>query len=514
MYRGVSAFRLLGVYILAIAMILIVIPTASAQLFEYSLQIGAVGDSASIGNIGVQVEIKTHVSDVYAPDLGDAFWVGNNLINGTFIQFGYELSPSYSPTCLSGEVSGGQGKCQGSPENIGNGDARWFWEYWPNLNTIHFYYGIGEAHSAGNEGSWHLYTIEPNAANGWNFVLDGQTVASFNNFQYTASKDPAFIIAEEVNMSPESTGKLGPVEFRNLQYLKQTDREWHQVTSLIALSGCGVISPNCGTTPYGISIEGPNDILAGTGLQTRQEGELLWPRLNTLTLNVPYSTQIMVDGSYYGTGPIQISLLSGEHTLTLPEHIQIDGTSRLRFDGWSDGYASPNRTVNLSSDASLEAIYVTQYKLTIQSTAQPVAVEGWYDQGTIASFPTESSWQLTNTSLQVFNGWYENGVLVSNSPSSSVLMNRPYTVEPVWYSYSIFPPLFIILGALGVLYVGKGSLYSSGSEDEGPTKAVGLSMNHVMMEYARTSESQYSVLTHTPRSDQLNTQSDYIAPKN
>jgi len=279
--RGVSTFRLPGLLILAIAMALMVIPTAqSAQLFEYNLQIGAFGDSASIGNIGVQVEIKTHVTNIYAPDLGDAFWVGNNLINGAFIQFGYELSPTYSPTCLGGEVTGGQVKCQGSPQYVGNRDARWFWEYWPNLDNIDFYYGIGEAHSVGSEGSWHLYTIEPNVANGWNFVLDGQTVASVNNFQYTTSKNSAFIVAEEANISPVSTGKLGPVEFRNLQYLGQTDREWHKVTSLTALSGCGVISPNCGTIPYGIAVEGPNDILAGTGLQARQEGELLWPALN------------------------------------------------------------------------------------------------------------------------------------------------------------------------------------------------------------------------------------------
>jgi len=310
LHGGVSAFRLLGVYILAIALSVIVIPITSAQSFVYNLQIGAFGDSASIGNVGVQVEIKTHVSDVYAPDLGDAFWVGNNLINGAFIQFGYQLSLNYSPICLSGEVTGGKGKCQGSPQHIENGDARWFWEYWPNFTAIGFYYGIGEAHSAGSEGSWHRYTIEPNVANGWNFVLDGQTVASFNNSQYAASKGPAYVVAEEANLSPESTGKLGPVEFRNLQYLTQTGREWHQVTSLIALSGCGVISPNCGTIPYGISVEGPNDILAGTGLQTRKEGELIWPGLNTLRLNVPYSAQIIVNGSYYGASHIPLNRLA------------------------------------------------------------------------------------------------------------------------------------------------------------------------------------------------------------
>jgi len=121
----------------------------------------------------------------------------------------------------------------------------------------------------------------------------------------------------------------------------------------------------------------------------------------------------------------------------------------------------------VSSDASLEATYVTQYKLTVQSTAQSVAVESWYDEGTTASFSTKSSWLLTTSSLQVFNGWYENGVLVSNSASSSVLMNKPYTLEPLWRSYPIFPPFFIILGAVGVFYVGKGLQYSNGSEDDG-----------------------------------------------
>jgi len=274
---------------------------------QYSLQVGALGDSASIGNTGVGAEIRTHIYDVVSPDLGDSFWVGDNLQNGAFIQFGYEL---FSPGnyCLYGETTGVNINCLGTSDTISNGDARWFWQYWPDANVTDFYSGIGPANSAGPEGYWHVYQIWPNVAHGWDFVLDGQVVWSFNLYQVTESKDPAVVVAEEVTGTPSASGTLGPVEFRNLTYW--TTYGWRQVTSLTAISACGILNPNCGIDiPYGVTAFGPNHIIAGEGEQPRTQGEAVWTEQVFLTIISPFATS--GEGSYdvgttanFSTNPI------------------------------------------------------------------------------------------------------------------------------------------------------------------------------------------------------------------
>jgi hypothetical protein len=273
----------------------------------YSLQVGASGDDASVGNTGVGAEIRTHSYNVVAPDLSNSFWVGDNLQNGAFIQFGYQLfSPGYY--CLYGQTVGASTNCLGSSVTIGYGNARWFWQYWPIANVTNFYTGIGPANSAGPDGSWHLYQIWPNVANGWDFVLDGQTVSS-NDFQVTKSKDAAYFVAEEVTTSTSASGSLGPVEFRNLTYW--TTYGWQQVTSLTAISGCGIFPGLCPSIPYGVSVIGPNDIMAGTGEQLRKQNELLWPSQLTLI-------QSQTGGLQYISGLQSLTYSQSETTQSLP----------------------------------------------------------------------------------------------------------------------------------------------------------------------------------------------------
>ena len=288
-------------------------------------------------------------------------------------------------------------------------------------------------------------------ANGWNFVLDGQTIWSFNNFKVERSRDPACLAAEEVTNSPSASGSLGPVEFRNLSYLDQ-NYFWNQVTSLTAISGCGGLNPNCGIIiPYGVTVLGPNNIVAGTGEQRRINGAMLWPQTFMLTVDVPVGVQVTVDGTPYYLVEA-LSLFQGTHSISVPQFAQRDSMHRFRFEGWSDGSTDLSRHIDLSSDTTLQAVYVQQYKLTIISS-YAVSGDGWYDQGSVASFSASLSiWRLTITSLQVFSGWYDNGVLVSNSVSGSVLMDRPYTLEPVWNSYPLLPAILIVLSVVGLAY--------------------------------------------------------------
>ncbi len=418
----------------------------------YNIQIGAWGDDASRGNTGVGVEIRTSIFPLAGQDSGDSFWVGDNLQNGAFIQFGYLIqAPGYY--CLYGDTVGDDTTCLGSSDNIGSGDVRWFWEYWPNPEIIAFYLGIGPANSAGPDGTWHRYQIWPNVANGWDFVLDGQPVTSFDEFKVTNSKDPAFFIAEEVTTSPSASGSLGPVEFRNLSYL--TDNYvWQQVTSLSAISACGIISPNCGIIPYGVTASGPNDIIAGTGQQLRANGAVLWPKTFMLTVTVPTGVQVTVDGTpYYSVE--DLSLLQGTHSISVEGLAQVDRLRRFRFESWSDGSTDLTRLIDLNSDTALRAIYALQYKLVVISPF-PVSGEGWYDQGMTAVFSTSIVPRLTPDSLRFFVGWYDRaGKMVTFLPSGSIVMDGSHTLEARWFP--LYWPVLVtfIAGAVALLEIRK-----------------------------------------------------------
>jgi hypothetical protein len=446
--------KVIPLAVFALMLTFLAMPRTVTAQTQYDIQVGAWGDNASVGNMGVGVEIRTSITPPIGQGLASSFWVGDNLQNGAFVQFGYDLTtPRYY--CLYGEMIGDQGNCLGGFGNLGYDDARWFWQYWPNSAVNDFYYAMGPANSAGPDGSWHLYQIWPNVTNGWNFVLDGKTVWNFNMFHVIKSRDPAYMVAEEVTSTQSASGTLGPVEFRNLSYLDGYTT-WQAVTSLSAISGCGGQTPNCGiTVPYGITVSGPNEIIAGTGEQLTQPGSLLWPQTFTLTVSAPSQVQVTIDGSPYFGGPTDVSFLQGSHSITVPEVVEVDSTDRLRFAGWSDGSTELSRTIDLSSDTHLQAVYVQQYKLTIVSSYSSSG-EGWYDQGTTADFETNTSPHITNTlGLTIFAGWHdENGALITKWGSGSIEMDGPNTLQAYWLPLNYL--ILIIVSALfGFAYLFK-----------------------------------------------------------
>lgn len=448
----------------------------------YNIQVGASGDSASIGSLGVGAEIATNITPLMSQDSSESFWVGDDLQNGAFVQFGYELTTSGN-YCLYGEVVGGHTNCLGSSGNIGTGDPRWFWQYWPNAMVTDFYYAFGPANSVSTNAAtirglgsqaWHLYQIVPNTSNGWSFVLDGTTVWTFNDFQATTSKDPVYVVAEEATTQPSASGTLGPVEFKDLSYyhliLSPSVYEWSQVNSLAAVSGCGVLTINCPSIPYGITFVSSNDILAGTGQTLRTQGELLWSPQVTLTVNAPSEATITVDDQSQILGGQQISLTSGQHTLLASEYVPVSDGVQLRFGQWSDGYASAGRSIDLSSDTTLEAIYVTQYNLTLMSPT-PVTGAGWYDQGASANFSCDAMPRITNTlGVAIFQGWYDkNGNLYSTSGTDSVVMNGPLTLHPVWFTLNYFIPI-VLVGISAILIILKRRQREDWTDEEEPSE--------------------------------------------
>jgi len=420
---------------------------------QMHIQAGAWGDEASVGNIGVRAEIRTHVYALNERDLADSFWVGDNLNNSGFVQFGYEIE-SPGRYCVKGQVVGGTPECSRS-DTLTDADARWFWEYFPNLRGADFYYGIGTYGSVGSNGTWHQYTITPSAAGGWAFLLDGNQVDSIG-FHWTHSKDRVYVVAEKVTTST-SPGPLGPVEFRNVAYL---DDGWHGVSQLYVLRGCGV-TQNCGSSvPYGVQLKGPNYIVAGSGADLLKTGSLLWMKHGTtLTIQVPLQVSVSIDNVERGLGPsVSVELANGTHQVAVSSLVDLGNGTRLEFRSWSDGLKAANRTLSLESDTALQATYDIQYLVTVNPGVGTPS-EQWVNQGITAIYSIPSKTIPMDNPLGymggrwVFTGWYENGKMVTSSVSGSFVVDGPRELDAQWQPDVTQPVTILIFLAAAAIVV-------------------------------------------------------------
>lgn len=335
--------------------------TGAAAQSAKSIKIGALGDDASRENLGVRVTIQTNTYDSY-PGSFDYFWVGNNLANGGFIQFGYGIEPGLF--CLKGSILNGKPICSGITDLILDDDARWEWQYWPHREGTDHYYGIGPAHSVGENGTWHTYTIAANVKNMWSFYLDGLPVANLT-VPVTGSVDPAFMIAEKTTEGSSFSFRLGPVEFTNLSYYHNST--WQQMYSLVVIRECPT-GLNCSGNGLGETMLDENHALLGSGLPFMADGSLLWTR-RSFRLTVDSS----VKSQFYITSLSTSNAFEGDAEVNLPGHIfayvSLSDTNMPqpgllgllggseKFVGWTGDVNSPNATVRifLGSDTHISA---------------------------------------------------------------------------------------------------------------------------------------------------------------
>jgi hypothetical protein len=176
-----------------------------------------------------------------------------------------------------------------------------------------------------------------------------------------------------------------------------------------------------------------------------------------LNVNVPSNVAVVVDGVPQPAGSATVGVALGQHNITVPRLVNVSESTRLRFDHWSDGYPSTLRSIVVTNSTTLQADYVTQNLLTLIGVQGNATVPTWYDADKNATFSTNqyapTSGVLGTLGLRLsFQGWYENGQLLTNSRTGTISMNKPHTLTALWQlDYSI--PAAIMLGIVAVVII-------------------------------------------------------------
>lgn len=174
----------------------------------------------------------------------------------------------------------------------------------------------------------------------------------------------------------------------------------------------------------------------------------------TLGVSVPNQVSVTIDGTQ-SAGSTSLQLSPGVHTISVPDIVQIDSTSRLKFNGWSDGSTQLMRSFDLESDTEISATYVTQY--LVNATSDSTLQSGWYDQGTVVQFTVNNTQLVNQYRLLVggFSGWYNNGQLIANSASTLLTVNGPVNLTDSWNYLPVLIPLLIVVIVAVILFFAR-----------------------------------------------------------
>jgi hypothetical protein len=203
------------------------------------------------------------------------------------------------------------------------------------------------------------------------------------------------------------------------------------------------------------------------------EGELML--ITTVTINLdtnPFKTSIVIDEVSY-TPPVSfVWPLYTEHTFQVSKLVWLEyGETRYVFNSWSDGNNLTFRTIIVWEFVLVNytANYQTQHYLTVSSEHGDPQGEGWYDNGSMATFSVSSPVDLGNGTRFVFTEWF--GDVSSTDSSSNVVVDAPKQVFAQWKTQHY---LNVDIDPLGIV-----SLSGEGWYDEGSMAVTGSAQSIV-----------------------------------
>lgn len=170
----------------------------------------------------------------------------------------------------------------------------------------------------------------------------------------------------------------------------------------------------------------------------------------TLTINVPLNVTssgnvwVSINGVKYNvtSGQLQTSVPAGNVTVQIQPAVNTSLGVRQQFSAWSDGSLANPRKITVTSNVVLQAVYGTQYLLSITPNGGSTSLSGWYNANTFVGVTASNPSNVTaNSSRLVFNGW--TGDMTSNSTSLQVNMTKPVSLKANWitqYYVTIISP--------------------------------------------------------------------------
>jgi hypothetical protein len=374
--------------------IAIVLVSAQAEA-GYWFQTGAKAGSSSTFNQGASVQIKTVQQEALINGTF-AFWVGENLPNGAFLQAGYLIenqTGNYPTQC---NLTSG---CNGY-QPITAGSAEWFYEYFPAGFNGGFLGKIGPDGSAGVNNTYNTYGFYSNG-NTWYFTFDNVIEGSVNLGVSSSGYDVPVAFAELANTT-SNLYRMNPVTFSNLSMYKVG--VLYPAPTGFSYIGYGVGSLQYLRNPYGVEevSNRVNSFMVGSGMQQPSNNTQLWSQGYILTIT-----------SQYGNISAKDEYLSlSEINLSAPASVYLNNNTRMAFKGWegsgSGSYSgsSRNSKVLMSSNITETAVWQLQYFANVTSEYGSTSGSGWYDANQIINYSVISNTIYTGPGeREVFSGW-------------------------------------------------------------------------------------------------------------
>lgn len=427
---------------IALQAVVLLIGNANAA---YWFQTGVRGGTNSNYNNGSSVSIETVAMGNLSMGTA-AYWVGENLPNGAFLQAGYliENQTGYYPSACN------PGGC-GGDELIHAGNAEWFYEYFPPGVQSSFYGGVGPDGSAGINGSFHTYGFYY-APGGWHFTFDGMPVG-YASLGAAGSQGVFPVAFMEVANTSTNNEVLSPVKFLNFSVYK--NGAYQPVAQGLSYIGYGAGSASSEPNPYGVQEVGSRSdyFQVGSGLVQPLNGTNMWSSSAYLSIVSEYGIGNSTSG-YIRYSTVNFSA---------PDFAYVGPGIREKFAGWigngSGAYTGNDGSASVIIEGNITelATWHRQYLANATSEYSSVNGTGWYDNGTLGRFSIGGKYYYAgNGRREEFTGW-SNG---NSNLSFQALVIAPVNVQALWKAQ------YLVNGTADYGNVSGGGWYDAGSVAE------------------------------------------------
>ncbi len=363
--------RFRPIFYLAFALVCI----AGISNAQYWFQFGTRADLTSSYNNGVSALIKTVIPQNGVSSGSLAFWIGEDLSDGSFIQVGYVIENRTSDFQYC-NISG----CNGQVF-INAGDPVWFYEYFTTQGACanEFCGALGSSNLIDGNGSFNNYSMF-SIGNTWYFEVNGNITGSVTLNAQNSGQYVPVAFGEVANTSTNSQ-YINPVAFQNFSFYKSG--QWFKVSKGASYIGYGVGSEEVLQNPYGVQeVNNQTDYFeVGSGIRQVTDYTQLWSTGHYLRIL----------SSYGGIAGSEMYNAYSTVSISAPAIVQVSNSSREVFEGWkgsgSGSYtgSSENTLVQMNSDINETALWGQQYLLNISNSYGDASGGGWYASGRTAS---------------------------------------------------------------------------------------------------------------------------------